>query len=87
MISSCARFSPSGKALIENISGGGGEGEKAKPFSDVSNTLASTSNPPTPMPSGSKNMQKDRRISFAQPLSPIPKRNSGSQGVSYAAIH
>ncbi|KAM7538459.1 hypothetical protein Aperf_G00000078031 [Anoplocephala perfoliata] len=71
-----------GKAPVKNIDVGGGEGEKVEPLSDLSNIRASTSNPPTPVVSGTKSPSEIRRISFAQPLSPIPKRSSGSRGSS-----
>nr|CDS26108.1 conserved hypothetical protein [Hymenolepis microstoma] len=53
-----------------------------QPFSDVSNVLVSSVKRRTIAESEIKDQQEVRRISFAQPLSPIPKRSSNSRGSS-----
>ncbi|VUZ51672.1 unnamed protein product, partial [Hymenolepis diminuta] len=64
-----------GKPRIKTTGYGGG----LQPLADVSNVLVSSVKRRTTAEIEVKDQQEARRISFAQPLSPIPKRNSSSR--------
>ncbi|VDN98643.1 unnamed protein product [Rodentolepis nana] len=57
-------------------------GDYVQPFSDVSNVLVSSVKRRNVAENETTGHQEVRRISFAQPLSPIPKRDSNSRGSS-----
>ncbi|KAM3173850.1 hypothetical protein ACTXT7_011743 [Hymenolepis weldensis] len=78
LITSAVSVSLIGKPRIKTIGYGGG----VQPLADVSNVLVSSVKRRTTAEIEIKDQQEARRISFAQPLSPIPKRNSSSRGSS-----